>query len=294
MSNVKSSDVISKAIEFYGANEDDGSHRKIIDIYNSYLPHPRGYVVKYTDPWCATFVSAIAILLGCTDIIPVECGCEEMIKLFKSIGSWVEDDGYVPSEGDVIFYDWHDNGVGDNVGYSDHVGYVVSVSKNAFIKVIEGNKDDKVMYRYISVDGKFIRGYGVPKYAKENDVVIEGNKPISTGNARVAVTASALTIRETPKGKDTGKRYYYNEKIIPIEKVFANREPWFRTSLGWVSAKYLEGWILEDGRWWYVMPDYTYPTNTVKNINSYDYCFDRDGWLITPDKITESGEVIYW
>lgn len=291
MSKVTSAEVIAKAVEFYGANENDGSHKKIVDIYNGYLPHPRGYKVKYNDSWCATYVSAVAILLGCTDIIPVECGCEEMIKLFKSIGCWIEDDSYIPSEGDVIFYDWQDSGVGDNKGHSDHVGYVVSVSKNA-IKVIEGNKDDKVVYRYINVNGKFIRGYGVPKYAKANDVAIEGNKPISTGNAKVKITASALTIRETPKGKDTGKRYYYGEKIVPLEKAFVNGEPWFRTNKGWISAKYLEGWILEDGKWWYLTKGYTYPTGKFEVIDGKCYCFDCEGWMLTSDRIKPDGEVI--
>ena len=34
----------------------------------------------------------------------------------------MENDAYVPSPGDYIFYDWQDSGVGDNKGSSDHVG----------------------------------------------------------------------------------------------------------------------------------------------------------------------------
>ena len=61
--------------------------------------------MQYTDAWCATFVSAVAIKLGYTDIMPIECGCNQMITLHKNLGCWKEDDSYTPSAGDVIFYD---------------------------------------------------------------------------------------------------------------------------------------------------------------------------------------------
>ena len=155
--------VVKTAVSFLGANEADGSHRKIIDIYNAHKPLARGYKVKYTDAWCATFVSAVAIQEGLTDIIPTECGCEQQVKLFQKLGAWVENDAYTPQAGDVIFYDWQDSGKGDNKGYTDHVGIVVSVA-NGKAKIIEGNYKDKVAYRTLSLNGKTIRGYGVPKY----------------------------------------------------------------------------------------------------------------------------------
>ena len=158
--------VVNLAKEWLGKNEGDGSHRSIIDIYNNHKPLARGYKVKYTDAWCATTVSALAIKLGCTDIIPTECGCNPMIQLFKNIGEWVENDAYIPSPGDIIFYDWDDNGVGDCTGGSEHVGVVEYVS-NGYITIIEGNKNDAVGRRKIPVNGKFIRGFGVPKYTVE-------------------------------------------------------------------------------------------------------------------------------
>ena len=158
--------VIEQAESWLGKKESDGSHRVIVDTYNAHKPLARNYKVKYTDSWCATFVSAVAIKCGLTGIIPTECGCEQMINKFKKIGSWVENDGYVPSKGDVIFYDWQDNGKGDDVGHSDHVGIVSGVS-NGVIHVIEGNKNDAVARRDIAINGKYIRGFGVPKYKEE-------------------------------------------------------------------------------------------------------------------------------
>ena len=158
--------VVAQAKAWLGKNEADGSHKEIIDVYNSQRPLPRGYKVKYTDAWCATFVSAVAVKLGYTDIIPTECSCPKMIQLLKNIGAWVENDAYVPKGGDLLFYDFDDNGAGDNTGGTDHIGIVEKVDGST-ITVIEGNYSNSVKRRSIKVNGRYIRGYGVPKYDTE-------------------------------------------------------------------------------------------------------------------------------
>lgn len=158
--------VVAQAQAWLGKNEADGSHREIIDIYNAHRPLARGYKVTYKDPWCATFVSAVAIKLGCTDIIPTECSCTRMIALLKEKGSFNESDSRVPTPGDILFYVWSDNGVGDNKDDPDHVGIVEKVVGDT-IHVIEGNYSDSVKRRTLRVNGKYIRGYGVPKYDEE-------------------------------------------------------------------------------------------------------------------------------
>jgi hypothetical protein len=156
--------VVAKAKSYLGCKEADGSHKKIIDLYNSHKPLARGYKVKYTDEWCATFVSAVSIACGLTDIMPTECSCSKMIELYKTLGGWKESDSYVPSPGDLIMYDWEDSGRGDNTGLPNHVGIVASVNGTS-ITVIEGNKGEAVAYRAMTVNGKYIRGYCVPNYA---------------------------------------------------------------------------------------------------------------------------------
>ena len=227
--------VVNIAAMWYGRNEADGSHREIIDLYNSFKPLARGYKVTYKDSWCATFVSAVAIKAGFTDIIPRECSCAKMIELFQILQRWVESDAYVPEPGDIIFYDWGDNGAGDNVSWPDHVGIVVSVSDDGVIEVIEGNTNDRVGYRKISVNGKFIRGYGIPDYASKatavepEDVEVPDNqeetpevKPGTTsGNSGLSmkpvwvgvVTADVLNVR-----KWGGKEYAKLKSVPTIEK----------------------------------------------------------------------------
>ncbi len=156
--------IVATAVAWLGCKESNGTHKKIIDAYNAHKPLARGYRVKYTDAWCSTYASAVAIKAGMTDIIPTECGCEKHIQLFKKLGRWMENDAYTPQPGDYIFYNWDDNGVGDCTGAADHIGIVVSVTGGT-IKVIEGNMSNAVGYRNIKVNGRYIRGYGVPDYA---------------------------------------------------------------------------------------------------------------------------------
>lgn len=158
--------LLEQAKAWLGYNETDGTHKKIIDTYNGHKPLARGYSVKYTDEWCATFVSAVAIKAGYTDIIPTECSCGYMVELLKKLGAWVENENRTPNPGDILFYDWQDNGKGDNTGWPDHVGIVEKV-ENGKITVIEGNYKKGVNRRVLAVNAKNIRGYGVPKYEAE-------------------------------------------------------------------------------------------------------------------------------
>jgi hypothetical protein len=56
--------LVEQAKAWLGKKESDGSFREIIDLYNSHTPLARGYKVKYTDSWCAAFVSAAGVVFG--------------------------------------------------------------------------------------------------------------------------------------------------------------------------------------------------------------------------------------
>lgn len=159
---------VATAVSYLGVKEGSAKHHEIIDIFNASKLCPR-WKAQYTDAWCAEFVSAMAIKAGLSDIIPVECSCYYMTRLAQQRGIWVENDAYVPKTGDIIMYDWDDSGSGDNTNSPDHVGIVVSVSGNS-IKVIEGNCSNQVKYRTIKVNGKYIRGYIVPKFPAEDNI----------------------------------------------------------------------------------------------------------------------------
>ena len=251
--------ILDVARGWLGCKESNGSHKKIIDLYNNHKPLARGYKVKYTDSWCATFVSACAIKCGYTDIIPTECSCNQMINGFKKIGRWCEDDSHVPSPGDVIFYDWQDKGVGDNKGSSDHVGIVEKVEGNT-ITVIEGNKNDAVGRRKLQVNGRYIRGYGLPKYdakVTNTSAAPAPSKPqTNTSNAlgTYMITASDLSVRTGPGAGYRRKTYNEltkNAKAHDYDKdgclnygtrvtVSQFDGDWAKIPSGWVAKRYLK------------------------------------------------------
>ena len=128
----------------------------------------------------------------------------------------------------------------------------------------------------------------VPEQSK---MVIADLKDIKSGIRGLRVTASSLIIRTTPNGTDTGKRYTKDQRVQPINKCFADGDPWIQTADGWISGKYLEGWLLQDGSWWYLLSGYTYHHDTVYLIDGQAYAFDSDGWMITADRIAEDGHI---
>jgi len=172
--------VVALAQSWVGKNESDGSYKEIIDIYNSYDgAFPRGTKMDYGWAWCACTWSALAIKLGYTDIMPIEISCGYLIEAAKSIGVWVENDGYTPQPGDAVLYDWDDSGSGDCTGWPDHVGTVEKVSGGK-ITVIEGNYSNAVKRRTISVDGRYIRGFIVPRYdAEESSATPSATKSVA-------------------------------------------------------------------------------------------------------------------
>lgn len=160
--------VVATAEAWLGTRELSDRHYEMLEIYNAQSPLPRGTRMQATWPWCAMFVSAVSLQCGLREIMPTECGCPGMVRLYQELGRWVENDAYVPSPGDVIFYDWQDMGYGDNVGQPDHVGIVASCDGQT-MTIIEGNCDNAVKTRALAVNDRFIRGYGVPDYASRAD-----------------------------------------------------------------------------------------------------------------------------
>ena len=140
----------------------------MLAIYNAQRPLPRGWKMKVTDFWCAAFVSTVSLQCGLRDIMPTECGCPGMVRLYQELGRWVEDDAYVPCPADVVFYDWQDTGYGDNVGQPDHVG-IVTACDGQTMTIIEGNNANAVNKRVLAVNDRFIRGYGIPDFASKAD-----------------------------------------------------------------------------------------------------------------------------
>lgn len=174
--------VVSLVNSWVGKNEKDGSFKEIIDIYNSYGKPARGIKMQYNWAWCACTWSALAIKLGYTNIMPVEISCGFLVDEAKKMGCWEENDNYIPEPGDAVLYDWQDKMFDDNKGWPDHVGTVTYVNEaSGYFVVTEGNYNDSVKKRTVSINGKFIRGFIVPKYDEDepSDGIATEGKTIS-------------------------------------------------------------------------------------------------------------------
>ena len=152
--------VVNKAKSFLGTTEGSANHKYIIDTYNSYKPLPRGYAVKYWDAWCATFVSAIFEMCNLKDICYIECSCSQQIKQAKARNQYTTNKNASVKIGDIVFYDWGNN------GSADHVGIVCEVVGNN-IKVVEGNYSNTVKIRTINRYSSEVEGFAFPNFASK-------------------------------------------------------------------------------------------------------------------------------
>lgn len=99
-----------------------------------------------------------------------------MIALYQRAGRWQEADDYRPRPGDLLFYDWEDSGLGDNRGFSDHVGLVCALSGDT-MTLVEGNVGNAVALRTLPLDSRHIRGYGCPDYEGEGAKIPANSSP---------------------------------------------------------------------------------------------------------------------
>lgn len=219
-------DVVDQICSWEGYSEDNGKHKLIVDIYNYYLPTAvktgtLNYKVTYHDAWCNTASSAAYIQAGCPELIPIECGCPRSIVLAKKMGIWQEADDYVPDLADQVLYDWQDSGSGDNHGTPDHIGIVISVDKAAgtFV-VMEGNTGNGVVgRRTMKINGKYIRGFIVPKFGDDKNVTTKTAEKTTEKNKK---TAGGFEISGTGT---PSKNVIKSGLLKKNQKVTARRQP---------------------------------------------------------------------
>ena len=179
------SGAVNQARSWVGCKESNGSHKKIIDVYNNY--GPKYGKIGYGTSWCAAFVSSVAIKTGNTGVIPVDCYCPRMMNNFAKRTT---NKKYTPQGGDVVFYDWNANKV------PDHVGMVESVSGNN-VTAIEGNYSDSVKRRTFKKGYSLLLSYGLPNYTVNNTVSYNAPEapaepevpPVEESESAVAATA---------------------------------------------------------------------------------------------------------
>ena len=148
----------------YGRAFTAGSNQAIVEVALTQIGNEGGqpywswYGFDSRVEWCACFVSWCADQCGYIDsgLIPKFAGCIDGANWFKSNNRW-NDRNYEPKAGDIIFFDWEDDGT------TDHVG-IVEKCENGTVYTVEGNSSDACKQRQYTVGSSNIYGYGIPAY----------------------------------------------------------------------------------------------------------------------------------
>ena len=191
---VTADDVLAVMISWIGKSRSLGTHRDIIDLYNTQDPLPVGYRVQYDDSYCDTGLTAAFLKLDALDLIGGgECGVERHVKLFQAAGIWEEDGTIRPNRGDIIVYNW-DTASQPNDGFADHIGLVENVA-GGYIYTVECNMNGGfVGRRKISVGNGYIRGFAHPKYAGTERQSVEPVAPSPYTYGKASETTSNIKI----------------------------------------------------------------------------------------------------
>lgn len=115
------------------------------------------------------------------------------MRWYQASGQWIEDDAHVPTVGEQVFYHWADGAdyaAADCTGAPNHTGIVTACDGQSFT-VFEGNKGSRheCGYRTLEINGRYIRGFGVPKYPAEKRTLVRGDKGAAVGKLQELLNA---------------------------------------------------------------------------------------------------------
>ena len=151
----------------YGRAFTSGGNQAIVEVALTQLGNEGGqpywswYGFEGRVEWCACFVSWCADQCGYLEsgIVPKFSLCSDGVEWFSGNGQWQEKD-YEPKAGDIIFFDWSNDG---QDGDADHVG-IVEKCENGVVFTVEGNSGDACRQNSYPVGYYEILGYGCPSY----------------------------------------------------------------------------------------------------------------------------------
>lgn len=263
--------------------------------YNNYTKYWRDLKPSWQkQAWCNCFVNWV---------FTQAFGASEAKKLLYTSGDWSY---YTPTSAQYFKNNkaWYSSPeAGDIIYFKDssrihHVGIVRKVTSSR-VYTIEGNTSNGtavvangggVCAKDYSLKDSNIAGYGRPAYSEK---IAYTEDSITTGRSGLIVSAStSLNIRKEPTtDSEIVGSLNKGNAIFPEIKTTIDSNYWFKIDKGWVSGKYLTGWVYQLNRWWYldngiVIADRTY------TIDGRTYVFDKDGWMITSDRINSNGELI--
>ena len=268
-----------------GAGSDNYT-KYLRDIYKSYQG----------EPWCNAFVNWVFIKAfeekEAKRLLYVNSSWRlytpTWASYFKSTNAWDSK----PLRGDIIYF--------KNSQRIHHVGIVYNVDSN-YVYTIEGNTSSGsevvpngggVYKKKYVLSNSAIAGYGRPAYSGAHQIA----QVIAVGTGRKGMKVLAnLNIRDNAGTTDSciiGK-YNINTYVFPIARTRKIEDQyWFKTDKGFISGKYLQGWVSEQDVWWYIDGG-KYPVSEWKEIDGVYYYFMADGYMAA-DTYVKSADKDIW
>ena len=187
------------------------------------------YGIPYGD-WCAMFVSFCLHYAGISDKeYPYDCGTTTWVRNLEDRGLFSPASEYSPMPGDLVFFDWEQDGL------TDHVGLVYGVDENDnYLLTIEGNHTRTVQtFEYALTDPQ-IMGYGILKYVEmpeeeepeeaETSELTENEKPdIPQDNTEAPAAAHGKASVGMEKEEKTDTRDTEEPSVDPALKQKENK-----------------------------------------------------------------------
>ena len=172
---------------------------------HGYTRYGAWYGIPYGD-WCAMFISFCMYYAEIpADIVPYNCHCSEWVRELTERGMYRNwDEGYEPTRGDLIFFDF------DQDEKAEHVGIITDIDDNrGWIYTIEGNRYNYVESFILTKYDYSIIGYGElpdnpfynpwnPGIERQNGVVeLPPEEPEPTPQVWSSILEAADGIRST-------------------------------------------------------------------------------------------------
>ncbi len=256
------------------------------------------------EPWCGVYqmdceVKCFGKETALSHLGPTFYNCFSTMNWAKANGKWIDAKG-TPKPGYRVIFS------------QSHIALVTKVTgtyKSGKIYTNEGNTSDgsgvnrdggRVCNKSYARNYSKILGYVVIEYEDNSSVTVPSTYEIALSKAGLKVTTcSALNIRKTAKSGGVVGSYLEGTVVFPTQKTFVDGDAWFKTDKGWVSGKYLEGWIHElsdaEQRWWYVQPGYKYPVSEWIEYEGDWFYLDKEGWMARNTYVKSAvKDVYYW
>lgn len=145
---------------YYHINEEEAIRENIAssalkEVGNTGEKYWEWYGYNHRVEWCAVFVSWVANQNGLLNSkVPKFVWVKIGVDYYKDRSLLKFPSEYTPKKGDIIFFDWNNNGV------IDHVGVVVKTDKK-YVYTVEGNVNYlNVQNKKYSLKSPYIYAYG--------------------------------------------------------------------------------------------------------------------------------------